>query len=68
MWSPGVQLWNPEFHRVDTDLLKQVQRKATKMIKRMDDLSCKERLRKLGLFRLEQRSLWGHLIAPFQHL
>jgi len=38
------------------------------MIRRLKQLSCEERLKKLGLFRLEKRRLWGDLVTPFQCL
>ena len=38
------------------------------MIRGLDHLSYEERLRKLGLFRLERRKLWGDLTVAFQCL
>jgi len=49
-------MWSLQYKK-DIDLLKRIQRRATKMIQGMENLSYEDRLRELGLFSLEKRSL-----------
>jgi len=62
-----IQLWSPQ-HRKDRDLLERVQRRATKIIRELEHLSCEECLRELTGFSLKTRRLRGHPIAAFQYL
>ena len=63
MSKPGT----PQY-RKDVKLFEWVQRTTTKMIRGLETLSYEERLKELGLFRLEKGKLQEDLTVAFQYL
>ena len=62
-----VQIWSP--HKLgDIDLLERVQRRATKIVPALRNLTYEERLRRLNLTTLEERRVRGDMIETYKLL
>lgn len=67
-WHRCNLFWKHCVHnsREVVEKLEKVQRKATRMMKGVENIPCSERCKELNLFRLSERHLKGYLITAYK--
>jgi len=62
-----IQAWGPQ-HEKEAELQERLWKRGTEIIKGQEHISCEEKLREMGMLRLEMRRHRGNLIAALLYL